>query len=379
MRVSSPTPGSFALRRIIAAAAVLALALSALPLAAAATSTQRDDSIIFASALSGNRSIWSVRADGSGLTRLTAPPKPATRCDCRFGEFDSHAVASPDGRSIGFTRGARVLVMRPTGDDVRLVRAPAGAEDFDPVWSKTGRLAFIRQRLATGGPGHVHEIISVDRMGRDQKVVVPASRYAFRSLGWSPDGRTLAFTVPYADGSSEFAVGLFILPPDRSRPRFLLRAAGMGEFGWSPDGTTIVLAASVPGAEPYDPYRLFTIRIADRRIVQLTRVPFSKTLDGEPRWSPDGKQIVFSRSDPRRSAIYTVRPDGSGERRVVGDARGAAWSRDGRRLAFVDGVSGNGRRLTLSVISMPDGKVLMRTPLRRPLDADGLAAQAWRR
>ena len=270
-----------------------------------------------------------------------------------------------------------MVVMRADGTDVRIVSAPRGAEDFDPTWSKTGRLAFIRQRPATSGTGYVHEIVSVDRTGQDLRVLVPSSRYAFRSLAWSPDGRTLAFTVPYADRDFRFAVGLFVLGPDRNRPRFLLRAAGMGEVGWSPDGTTIVLAASVPGAEPYDPYRLFTIRISDRRIVQLTRVPFVKTLDGEPRWSPDGKQIVFTRSDPRRAAIYTIRPDGRGERLVAGDARGAAWSADGRRLAFVDGVSGDGRRLTLSVIAMPDRRVLMRTALRRPLDADGLSAQAW--
>jgi Tol biopolymer transport system component len=271
-----------------------------------------------------------------------------------------------------------MVVMRADGTGARLVSAPRGAEDFDPTWSRTGRLAFIRHRPAGPGAGYVHEIVSVGRTGRDQRVLVPSSRYAFRSLAWSPDGRTLAFTVPYADRSSEFAVGLFLLEPDRTRPRFLLRAAGMGEVGWSPDGTTIVLAASVPGAEPYDPYRLFTIRVSDRRIVQLTRVPYIKTLDGEPRWSPDGKQIVFTRSDPTRAAIYSIRPDGRGERLVASDARGAAWSADSRRLAFVDGVSGAGRRLTLSVIAMPDRRVLMRTALRRPLDADGLSAQAWR-
>ena len=268
--------------------------------------------------------------------------------------------------------------MRADGSAVRLVRAPFGSEDFDPAWSKGGRLAFIRQRPATKGPGYVHEIVSVDRTGHDQRVLVPPSRYAYLSLAWSPGGRRLAYTVPYTDPGSPFVVGLFVIGVDDARPRFLLRAAGMGEVAWSPDGTMIVLAASVPGAEPYDPYRLFTIRLSDRRIVQLTRVPFSHTLDGEPRWSPDGKQIVFTRAEPGRAAIYTVRPDGRGERLIVDDARGAAWSTDGSRLAFVEGVSGAGRPLTLSVMAMSDRRVLMRTPLRQPRDADGLGAQAWR-
>ena len=257
-------------------------------------------------------------------------------------------------------------MMRADGSAVRLVRAPPGSEDFDPAWSKGGRLAFIRQREAKKGRGYVHEIVSVNRTGRDQRVLLPASRYAYGSLAWSPDGRRLAYTVPYTDPGSPFVVGLFVLGPGGARPRFILRAAGMGEVAWSPDGTTVVLAASVPGAEPYDPYRLFTIRLADRRIVQLTRVPFAHTLDGEPRWSPDGKQIVFTRSEPGRAAIYAVRPDGRGERLIVSDARGASWSSDGRRLAFVEGVSGAGRRLTLSVMAISDRRVLTRTPLRRP-------------
>lgn len=355
----------------------MGLVLLALPFAAPAARTEGDSAIVFASARSGHRAIWSVRSDGSGLARLTDPPKPTRVCQCRYGEFDSHAVSSSDGRAIGFARGARLVVMRANGTGARLVSAPRGSEDFDPTWSKGGRLAFIRQRPAKTGTGYVHEIVSVDRTGRDQRVLVPSSRPAFRSIAWSPDGRTLAFTVPYDDRSSEFAVGLFVLGPKDTQPRFLLRAAGMGEVGWSPDGATIVLAASLPGAEPADPYRLFTIRISDRRIVQLTRSPFIKTIDGEPRWSPDGEQIVFTRSDPRRTAIYTIGPDGRGERLVVGDARSAAWSADGRHLAFIDGVSGRGRRLTLSVIAVPDRRVLMRTALRRPLDADGLSAQAW--
>ena len=132
-----------------------------------------------------------------------------------------------------------MVVMRTDGTGLRLASAPRGSEDFDPAWSKTSRLAFIRQRPAKAGTGYVHEIISVDRMGQDQRVLVPSSSYAFRSLVWSPDGRTLAFTVPYDDRSSEFAVGLFILAPDRARPRFLLRAAGMAELGWSRFGSLI--------------------------------------------------------------------------------------------------------------------------------------------
>ena len=338
-----------------------------------------DARIAFASARTGHRSIWSVRPNGNGLRRLTAPTTPARRCGCRSGEFDSHPAWSFGGRRIAFVRGARLYVMRANGTAARVVQAPSGSEDFDPAWSVRSRLAFIRQRPATRGSGYVHEIVSVDEGGRDMRFLAPASRYAYLSLAWSPDGSRLAYTVPYSDPGAPFTVGLFVVGSGGVRPRFVLRAAGMGEVGWSPDGGTIVLAASVPGAEPFDPYRLFTIRLSDRRIVQLTQVPYSHTGDGEPRWSPDGRLIAFTRAEPRRSAVYAVRPDGSGERLVAEDARGPAWSPDGRRLAYVEGVSGDGRPLTLSVAAITTGAVLTRTPLRRPADADGLGAQAWRR
>ena len=73
-------------------------------------------------------------------------------------------------------------------------------------------------------------------------------------------------------------------------------------------------------------------------------------------WSPDGSRLLaFRLEDPRRTALYVVRGDGSlGPRlssAVDGDPR---WSPDGRRVAYklgraiiVDFASGRGRRLII--------------------------------
>jgi Tol biopolymer transport system component len=257
------------------------------------------------------------------------------------------------------------------------VAAPPGSEDYAPTWSRRGRLAFIRHRPAVGGSGFVHEILSVDRRGGTPRVLAQASRYSYRSLAWSHDGRRLAYTVPYDNPSGLFAVGLFVVRPG-DEPRFLLRATGMGEIDWSPNDRAIVLAASVPDAEPFDPYRLFAITVSDRQITQLTTLISSRTGDAEPRWSPDGSVVVFTRTGPRRSSVMTVRPDGTRATVVAADARGASWSRDGRFLAYVEGVSGERRPLTLTVRNPRAGVVTTRVPLRFPLDAVSLSAQAWR-
>ena len=59
-----------------------------------------------------------------------------------------------------------------------------------------------------------------------------------------------------------------------------------------------------------------------------------------PRWSPDGKRLLFMRNeanDPRRRpGIYVIDRDGTGERRI-GDGRWPDWSPDGQRITFSSG------------------------------------------
>lgn len=57
-----------------------------------------------------------------------------------------------------------------------------------------------------------------------------------------------------------------------------------------------------------------------------------------PRWSPDGKQVMFSATDPnsRTSDLFVINADGTGLRKLGQGAR-ADWSPDGKQIAFDDG------------------------------------------
>src|SRR5690606_33731084 len=63
--------------------------------------------------------------------------------------------------------------------------------------------------------------------------------------------------------------------------------------------------------------------------------------DNFPAWSPDGEEILFT-SDREDSdfEIYSIRPDGSGLRRVTnipGNDAHSQWSPDGEWIAFATG------------------------------------------
>jgi TolB protein len=133
---------------------------------------------------------------------------------------------------------------------------------------------------------------------------------------WRADGRRIAFDFFDADGNEQIAT----MAADGSDLRVITSGPGIHEVpSWSPNGRRIVFDFS-PEADPSMPgfeTRLWTMRADGSKAKPL---PLDQSgFDNEPRYSPNGRWIVFARlrSNGEESALFVVRAKGGEARQIT--------------------------------------------------------------
>ncbi len=153
---------------------------------------------------------------------------------------------------------------------------------------------------------------------------------------------------------------------DGTNFRVLTRGLGMSHSPrWSPDGRTIVYTSTRSGS-----WQIYTMNADGSRQRRLTAAPGDHLF---PVWSPDSRRILYVARRGEDEQIHVMNADGSAPTRLTGPpGRNTVpvWSPDGRMIAFVstrDGMphlylmhgDGTGtRRLTAPerIISNPFGQ-----------------------
>jgi hypothetical protein len=225
---------------------------------------------------------------------------------------ETYPAWSPDRTQIAFARGSigerEILVMDPDGSDRQSLTS--GADDWFPAWSPDGRqIAFVREGRDSSS------IWLVPSHGGPAEVVpkLPSSR-PFRSPAWSPDGTTIAFWEDVDEPGND---DIFVIRPDGSGFRRLTTDVGVDRNpAWSPDGKTIAFVTDRDGDRPgsdrdKSDNEIYLMDAETGKVFRrLTR---NDVQDGNPVWSPNGKQIAFYRAVRNDFHIMVINVDGKGE------------------------------------------------------------------
>lgn len=198
---------------------------------------------------------------------------------------------------------------------------------------KNGRIAFGRFDFTVG----FFVLYTANADGSD---VRPLTRLPAAFSDWAPDGQRIAFDFFDKEGNQQIAT----INPDGSDFKQITSGPGIHEAPtWSPDGSQIAFDYSP--LLPIGPAFFTSIFVMDAdganpHLVTTT----TDTFDVEPKFSPDGKRILFVRirrdiatvDGFQAEAIEVMNSDGSGVRQLSpwGVAEHPKWSPDGKWIVF---------------------------------------------
>ena len=154
---------------------------------------------------------------------------------------------------------------------------------------------------------------------------------------WKPGGAKLAFDSDRADpdlGDPTAINDIFKMNPDGTGVVKLTDSKSFNaDAGWSPDGKKIAFESDRRNHQGRQ--EIHVMDSDGTNVRRVTPLPADAMFDITPRFSPDGKRIVFTRyiTDPGRSALFTVRVDGGGLKQLTPWGNGAGdadFSPDGK-------------------------------------------------
>jgi Tol biopolymer transport system component len=274
--------------------------------------------IAFTSERDGNSEIYVMRADGTGLTRLTNTL-----------DHESQPAWSPDGARIVYVRDVvgspmeqpGMYIMNADGSSQR--RLASDPNDRSPTWSPDGaKIAFVRysEELA---PYNQIMVMNADGTGvarLDQHL------WEYGSPDWSRDGSRIAFIGYYEDTPPSLGV----MNNDGTGERIIADGC-LSQPAWSTDGRIAVSNAPFGFDEDgagycLGPGQIYVMNADGSGVIQLTN---NSEDDVDPAWSRDDRKIAFTRHRGQDSDIYVMNADGSGQTRLTNhpaDDSDPTWS-----------------------------------------------------
>jgi TolB protein len=241
--------------------------------------------------------IYTVKPDGSDLTRLSPPCStsgPGVETTCEDGAWGTFL---PDGKRVVYTRATGTVRHFPNWDQIQhsdivvrdvnganprvLIRSRPFAGDYEsPVFSPDGtRLVYVRSNSPLAKPPLTHALFVARADGSRQRRITPWSLDAGDNPDWSPDGRLIVFRSP---ASSFEGSQVYVVRPDGTGLQQLTRfepGTSVLSYSFSPDGKRITFSKSGRGGQP----DIFVMRANGKDVRPVTRTAL---WDSAPDWGP---------------------------------------------------------------------------------------------
>src|SRR5262245_33835915 len=167
---------------------------------------------------------------------------------------------------------------------------------------------------------------------------------------WSPDGTFLAFVRVSRQLEKQ---GYYVIPALGGQerkladlPPYQVNFASFPSLDWLPDGKSLAIVDTFT-----DPQSIAQLSLATGEKTRLTTPPAKSLGDADPRISPDGKWLAFSRFENPGAGDWYVAPLAGktvGEPRRISDFRsdtrcGSAWTAASDGLIACGSAGGEGR------------------------------------
>lgn len=278
-------------------------------------------------------------------------------------EREMAPLVSPDGQTVVFPArlGECLYLVSVRARTVHVVKPPAGRrfKEYEPglSWAPSSRmLACVTENMDDTGHASV-ALVNVAKRRIERQFARGITGTSLRAIAWSPLGQSIAtgdldgITLWSAEGDRQRS--LLPVPLPTKLPRRFQAILGMT---WSPDGRT--LAFSVFRA-PEDTLELHTVqadskghRVLDRRYEGMRIV-----------WSPDSRHLLYGREGPGGDHQLAVLHTATGK--LVEGVGGIPslheldWSRSGKYLLASEREyvpETDSVRIALVAISFPSGR-----------------------
>jgi TolB protein len=299
------------LKAVLAVAAVLLAGVAAIP--AYGVDAVVNGKLAFVADEAGKPQVFTIRPDGTGLTRLTNRPNGA-------GEYG--LAWSPDGSSLLMVlSGSHDLIYKAdtAGTVVRLLSPRCAGNclgDSSPTYTRSGaKIAFERAfGPITNDTAAAVALLTMNADGSGLKQLTQKKKPTSTEdhmPSWSPDGKRIAFQRYNTTAQPAGRSAIYVMNADATHLRRLTpRSMDASNPRWSPDGTRIAFndyAEDVSNKSA----NVYTIRPDGTSLRKVTHYSGGTKRAFVNDWSPDGRQIVYHLIGNTVNDLYVVNRDGT--------------------------------------------------------------------